>query len=104
MPHTPFDVTNIAAIDAVLNKWQQGDAVIGAAFPFVHVADLSLPLTSASRAEAAAGVVGGVNLTTIGTPTPGFVVVAQTCDLVRSCTNFPLAQIACLRELDQKVT
>ncbi len=75
MPHTPTDVTNIAAIDAALNKWQQGDSLIGAAFPFVHIADLSLPLTSASKAESAAGFAEGENLTMIGTPAQGFVVV-----------------------------
>jgi hypothetical protein len=87
-----------AQINAALDQWRQGDVVLGASVDFLHMADLACPLTDASRAL--------VNdLTSNGEPIPegpvpltdaaveGYVVLTQTCDLVRDCKARPFAEV-----------
>jgi hypothetical protein len=95
----PIDVGHISEVDAALSTWQQGDAVIGNVLSFVHVADLSKPLTEQTLEEAAGGFAAGDNLTSIGTKISGFVVVSQTCDLLKSCAKWPFAQVAALQQV-----
>jgi hypothetical protein len=96
----PIDGAHISEIDEALAVWQQGDAVVGDALSFVHVADLSKPLSPPAQAEAAGGFPPEEALTSIGTIVPGFVVVSQTCDLIRSCAERPFVQIAALASVD----
>ena len=86
-------------IDAALKHWQQGDAIVGHGVPFLHIADLSRPITPAARAEAELG--SGEDLTSIAVEVPGFVVVSQTCDVLEPCSNSPYVQLAALQLADE---
>jgi hypothetical protein len=93
-PQDPFEAT-----DAALRVWRQGDVVFDENLPLLHLAVAGQPLTK--EAELAAqdqpegkpddrGVVPGKCLS--------FVVLTQTCDLVRSCRQRPYAELAALIE------
>jgi hypothetical protein len=87
-----------AQIDAALDQWRQGDAVLGANIDFLHMADLACPLTPAAKALVA-------ELNSNAEPVPegptpltdpaveGYVVLTQTCDLVRKCKDRPFAEV-----------
>ena len=85
-------------VDAALKMWRQGDAIIGENLSFLYISDLSKPLSESARAEAKSGFVGGENLCSIGSQVPGFVVVSQTCDILKSCLDWPYIQLAALQE------
>lgn len=75
------------AIDQALEKWRQGDCLVGE-FEFVFRLDLDLPLTKDAKDAAQEGV------DLVETPCEGAVVLSQTCDIVRSCINRPFLEIA----------
>ncbi len=91
----------IAAIDSTLSEWSQGDCTIGEDFwfvtRFVRVAfalrNPHRPLTSAAEDIAA-------ETDLAESAVSGFVVVTQTCDLVRSCAERPFLEISPLVSVD----
>lgn len=80
-------------VDAALRHWRQGDCVVGEHW-FVHRLDLNTPLTE----EAVDAAAEGIDL--VETEVRGFVIVSQTCDVVRSCVERPYVEIAPLVEVD----
>lgn len=76
-------------VDAVLADWRQGDCLIGESW-FVHRVDPERPLTSGS--EGAEGELVEIAVR-------GFVVVSQTCDVVRSSKIRPYIEISPLVEV-----
>jgi hypothetical protein len=94
----PTDDAN--EIDAVLSAFQQGDAFVGDFLSFLHVADLSRPLSPTAAAEASQSSADDKGLASIGTQVPGFVLISQTCDVVKPCTNWNFVQVAALRKVD----
>jgi len=80
------------AVDAALRSWRQGDGVIGEQW-FVHRFVPQVPLTEAAAQAAPAGV------DLAETAVRGFVVVSQTCDIVRSCRERPYIEVAPLVEV-----
>jgi hypothetical protein len=96
----PIDVGYESEVDAALKTWQQGDAIIGEGLGFLYISDLSKPLTSPARKEAESGFADGENLTSIGSEVPGFVVVSQTCDLLKPCSEWHFVQLAALQEVE----
>jgi hypothetical protein len=86
-------------VDAILKTWRQGDAIIGQSLGFLYVADLSKPLSPSARREADSGFAEGENLTSIGSEVPGFVVVTQTCDLLKACAERPFVHLAALQQV-----
>jgi hypothetical protein len=83
----------IIGIDAALQKWSQGDCTVGDHW-FAYRFDPKQPLTSESRDVAEADA----ELTE--SSVKGFVVITQTCDLVRSCEQRPFLEISPLVEVD----
>ncbi len=67
-----------SSVNAALTKWRQGDCVVGDQW-FVHRLAPDIPLTQ----EAAEAAKEGGDLAEA--EVRGFVVISQTCDLVRSC-------------------
>ena len=67
----------IASADSALGEWRQGDCVLGEHW-FAHRLDVSFSVTDSGLNAAQ----GGVDLAE--QEVPGFVVVTQTCDIVRS--------------------
>lgn len=82
-----------ASIDRALAEWRQGDCVLGEHW-FAHRLEKSLALTDAGRIAAQAGV------DLAEQAVPGFVVVTQTCDVVRSCADRPYVEVCPLVEVD----
>lgn len=90
MPVAP-DPSVAESIDAALAEWRQGDLALEEGW-FIHAADGCRPLTPASqRAD------GG--LQALMTEVDGLVMVTQTCDVVRSCTDRPFVEVAPLVEV-----
>jgi len=83
-----------ADIDRRLEEWRQGDCVRGEHW-FLSRAAPDRPLTTQSQE--------GCDPETGNTEgeVPGFVVLTQTCDLVRSCVNRPYVEIAPLDVLSE---
>ncbi|MEE4212772.1 MAG: hypothetical protein V2I43_26295 [Parvularcula sp.] len=88
-----------AEVDKAMSVWRQGDVVLGANIPFMHVADLSRPLTDEAQELADEDPDPEETLASIATTIPGFVVLSQTCDLVRSCQDRPYVEVAPLKEV-----
>jgi hypothetical protein len=86
-------------VDAALKTWRQGDVIIGEGPGFLYISDLSKPLSPPARKEADSGFDEGENLTSIDALVPGFVVVSQTCDLLKACLEWPYVQLAALQEV-----
>lgn len=83
----------IQPVDEALRSWRQGDCVLGEHW-FAHRIDVSFALTAAGRASAEEG------MDLAEQEVPGFVVVTQTCDIVRSCTERPYIELCPLVEVD----
>jgi len=67
------------------------------AFPVLHLADLAAPGTPEAERLAAETPEGGMGVVVVDAP--GFVVVSQTCDIVRSCADRPYVEVCPLTEL-----
>lgn len=73
-------------IDRALNAWRQGDCVLGPQW-FLYRLDAASPLTEESVAAAAEGADAGE------AEVAGFMLVTQTCDIVRACADRPFVQV-----------
>lgn len=90
----PLDSDGCASVDAALLTWRQGDCVVGEQW-FVFRTDLERPLTSDGAAAAAEGV------DTAESEVFGFMVLTQTCDLVRKSSERPFVEVCPLVEVDE---
>jgi len=81
--------------DCIL-KWSQGDVLQGIALPFLHIAEASLPLTEASRLVAEATEQSDdMQLVPVADRGPDqFMILSQTCDLVRSYQTRAFIEVA----------
>ena len=99
----PIEVGYELNVDAVLKTWRQGDVIVGEELSFLFLSDLSKPVSTAARSEAASGFADGENLTSIGSKVRGFAVVSQTCDLLKPCSEFPFVQLAALQQVKENL-
>lgn len=90
----------MAKVDALLAVWRQGDFVLRVGFPMLHLADLAAPGTP--EAERLASEQEGGGLGVVAADTPGFAVISQTCEIVRSCGSRPYVEVCPLIELPEK--
>lgn len=92
----------IAQIDEQLRLWRQGDVVLTEALPAVHLAHMAAPGTPASEELAVALNAEGVapDLATVTLDAAGFMVVSQTCDIVRTCADRPYVEVCPLQSID----
>jgi len=74
-------------ITAALGEWRQGDLALDETW-FVHVADGTAPLSDA------ANQLEGDGAQAVESETCGLVVVTQTCDVVRNCTERPYVEVS----------
>jgi hypothetical protein len=81
------------SVDAALKDWRQGDCIVGEQW-FIHRLAPDAPLT-ATAADAAEQ---GVDLAEV--EVRGFLVVSQTCDIVRSCVERAYVEVVPLVEVD----
>lgn len=82
-----------SAIDAALAVWRQGDVTLDGRW-FLHAADPTKPLT------AEAELTSGTEPLDVITEVDGWVVVTQTCDIVRRCTERSFLELSPLVEVD----
>ena len=82
-------------VDAALKEWRQGDCVRGEHW-FVHRFNPQCPLTSDSAD------VAKEETDLSESEVKGFVVVTQTCDVVRSCLARPFIEVIPLIELNEQ--
>ncbi|MFB2923295.1 MULTISPECIES: hypothetical protein [Aerosakkonema] len=87
----------VREVDAVLKEWCQGDFVLGEQ-GFVYRIDPQRPLTEASLDA----VAEASNLDLVEIEVRGFVVVTQTCDIVRPCSSRPFVEVVPLVEVDEQ--
>jgi hypothetical protein len=84
-------------IDASLQVWRQGDVVLDSNLEFLHFADLSRPLSPASK-QIASTAANADEIRPGATPildsVVGLVVLTQTCDIVRGCRKRPFLEVA----------
>nr|WP_244142147.1 hypothetical protein [aff. Roholtiella sp. LEGE 12411] len=85
----------IQKVDTTLKKWCQGDCVLGEHW-FVHRFNPQHPLTSDSADVAES------EIDLVESDVKGFVVVTQTCDIVRSCAERPFIEVVPLVEVDEQ--
>lgn len=90
----------VTAVWEALKSWQQGDLILQE-MDFFHLADLSRPLTAPSREEAEK-VKFPDELGVIGSPVSGWVVLSQTCDIVRSPEFRPYLEISPLIQVTKE--
>jgi hypothetical protein len=83
----------IHGINTALQKWSQGDCTIGDHW-FAYRFDPKQPLTTEYQEVVEADV--DLNESSVR----GFVVITQTCDLVRSCQERPFLEISPLVEVE----
>lgn len=83
----------ITSIDNALAAWRQGDCVLGEHW-FAHRLDKSFSVTNAGRIAAEAGA------DLAEQEVQGFVIVTQTCDIVRSCEDRHFVEVCPLVEVD----
>ncbi len=95
----------IAQVDEQLSRWQQGDVVLTDALPAVHLAHMAAPGTPASEELAAMLNAEGVtpDFAAISSPDAGFMVVSQTCDIVRTCADRPYVEVCPLQLIDANI-
>ena len=92
---TPTTPPDTGAVDAALANWRQGDCVVGEQW-FVYRTNLDNPLTDGAQKAAA----GETDLAEVNAR--GFVVVSQSCDLVRSCSTRPFVEVSPLVESEER--
>ncbi|MBI2215905.1 MAG: hypothetical protein HYU51_01285 [Candidatus Rokubacteria bacterium] len=85
-----------AAVTAALASWRQGDCVVGEQW-FAYRLDPSLPVAELG------GEAVPVETELAEAEVVGLVVVTQTCDIVRSCTERPYIDVSPLVEVDDAV-
>jgi hypothetical protein len=82
-------------VNIALKGWSQGDCVLGEQW-FVHRFNSQCPLTDISR-DALSD-----DSDLVESEVLGFVVVTQTCDIVRSCASRPFIEVVPLVEVDER--
>lgn len=90
----PLDADGCARVDAALRSWRQGDCVVGEQW-FVFRTDPERPLTPDGASAATEGV------DTAESKVFGFMVLTQTCDLVRKSSEWPCVEVCPLVEVDE---
>lgn len=77
----------IAEINEAIKKWRQGDFFLAENLFFIHLADLERPLTNESSEIADERLRDGdaLEVEGIASTVIGYIVITQTCDIVRDC-------------------
>lgn len=84
-----------AQINAAMEKWRQGDLFLSENLFFIHLADLAKPLTSEATEIASERTATGDDLEVEGVASTviGYVIITQTCDIVRDCKRRPYVEL-----------
>lgn len=96
-----MDAAALAAITQAMQPWRQGDAVV-ADCTFTHIADLARPLSLAAEHAANDATAEGdpLGIEPIDTTERGFVILTQTCDIIRPAQSRKYVEVAPLVEVN----
>lgn len=103
MAGTPQE--KFASINAATQVWRQGDFFLAKDLFFIHLANLADPITRESCVVAAMREKAGEPLEVEGVASSviGYVVVTQTCDIVRDCEKRSYVEVSPLVEVSDSV-
>lgn len=89
---------------ALPDSWQQGDIIDLDGLPFVYLADLRKPILPESKEFIGNETVGdGENpYAAISVDVKKFVVISQTCDLIRDFSTIPTALLSVVEKVNEK--
>lgn len=88
-------------MDSALQNWRQGDFVLQEDW-FSYRFDPNCPISEESKDIVQQDNPVETDLAESGVP--GFVVITQTCDIVRSCSERPFLEVAPLEKIDNEQT
>lgn len=84
-----------AEIDAAIRNWRQGDVTLDRGLEFLHLVNLSRPLSpSAQRTADSSTQPAPDESVPLMEEVPGLVILSQTCDIVRNCIERPFVEVA----------
>lgn len=95
------DSSIYAQVDGAMQAWRQGD--VAQANSFVHLADLSRPVTTASIQAGQSAASSSSAVARITTAVDGLVVITQTCDIRRSSLQRPYIEVCPLVHVDPTI-
>lgn len=84
-------------IDELLQAWRQGDCVVGDEHWFLQRTHVEAPLTPEGEAASIQG------MDVVETEVFGFIVLSQTCDIVRSCSDRPFVEVSPLVKISPQL-
>lgn len=91
-------------IDSALQEWRQGDVILGSPLQFVHLADLAHPVSDVAVANSPASSNNEASdVAVLESSADGFILITQTCDVVRSCRERPYVELAPLVEVSSAI-
>lgn len=95
----------LAQINAAMEKWRQGDFFLSDNLYFIHLADLTRPLTPEAAELASERLAAGDALEVEGVASTvmGYVVITQTCDIVRNCSTRSYVELSPLVEVTSAI-
>jgi len=95
----------IVSTNAAMEKWRQGDFFFDEDLFFIHLANLACPLTLEAKAMACERASTGEPLEVEGVASAvvGYVVLTQTCDLVRDCGKRSYVELSPLVEVAESI-
>lgn len=88
---------------ALPDSWQQGDIIDLDGLPFIYLADLRNPILPESKEflDSETVSVSQNPFAAISVDVKKFVVISQTCDLIRNFSTIPTALLAVVEKIDQ---
>jgi len=96
VPRRPPDPERLRAIDEAVAPWRQGDVALGKMW-LASIVDFTSPLTQESvSADDAPDEIG-----VLPVEVDGVVVLTQTCDVVRTCTERAYVHVAPVQEASE---
>ncbi len=87
----PLTDADTDKVNRALAEWRQGDLILKSNLTFMIYALPTLPLTPAAQEMSTEP---GDSLLLVETDEAGYVVVSQTCDVVRDCRSRPFVEIS----------
>lgn len=95
----------IASINTAMCEWRQGDFFIAKDLFFIHLANLAQPLTTEAIELAAERVKLSepLEIEGVASAVRGYVVITQTCDIIRNCKTRSYVELCPLVQVDEPV-
>lgn len=102
---TGIPTEEITLINAAMEKWRQGDFFLAKDLFFVHLANLARPLTSEAEEVAAnrAETRDALEVEGVASMVIGYVVITQTCDIVRDCKIRSYVELTPMVEVEESI-